>query len=106
MREFYCPGAFKFDKTKEPFLTYSCKWFNSKDYLTTSSTLQLIEVSQKNILAKGKNFTIYKNGSSIIITFIASNEDMQRAVGFFDYKEKDKKLTENKNWLDFTIIHV
>jgi len=33
------------------------------------------------------------------------SQKMKKAVGFFDYDEKDKKLVDDKNWINITIIN-
>lgn len=107
MREFYCPGSFTLDKAKNPFLVYSCKWLRSEDYLTTSSILTNdYPLDPKYVLLQTSNILLYKTNQKLSITFIVSGDEMKKAVGVFDYLEKDKELVKNKYWLDKTIIQL
>jgi len=38
------------------------------------------------------------------IVFLLTNEEMKKANGFFDYKDKDKKITEGENWFNITSL--
>jgi hypothetical protein len=105
LREFYCPGSFIFDRNKPTFLTYSCNYLKSYDSLVSESTIIVSkEIKQKDIIVNNRNVLITKDKQDIIILFIVRTEEMEKANGFFDYKEKDKKLLKNKYWLDKTII--
>lgn len=131
-REFFSPGSFQFSKTgisqrttnrivkragvflKDdfdimPFLVFNSPKLVSVDFLTTHTTLDQIidldEIKNKKILLQTENELIYENDpSQIIIIFLKSPSDMKRANGFFDYRIEDKELTENKYWLNITII--
>lgn len=50
------------------------------------------------------NELIATNAKEVVIYFIKPISEMKRANGFFDYKNKDKKLLSNKNWFVTTII--
>lgn len=104
MREFYCPGSFTYDKTKSPFLRYDCQWLQSEDFLSTDSKLNIEKLNKKNILLQTETILIYQDTKKIKIEFLASPEDMKKAVGVFDYAEKDKKLVEGKYWMDVTTV--
>lgn len=105
MREFYCPGAFTYDKTKNPFLIYSCKWLTSKEFLVESSTLQnLPKLNKKMVILQTNQILLYKDKNKLFINFVVSEEEMEKAVGVFDYRGKDKNLVKNKFWLDTTVI--
>lgn len=104
MREFYCPGSFTYDKTRNPFLIYDCKWLHSEDYLSTETRINSTDIKKTNIVLQTETTLIYKDSNKIHIKFLASPENMKKAVGVFDYAEKDKKLVENKNWIDITTI--
>ncbi|MDP2649550.1 MAG: hypothetical protein Q8P10_01775 [bacterium] len=131
-RDFYSPGYFIFSRsgieetlalqTKEKigikyneknidliFLDFSSPLVNSLDMLTTSAELNEIidqeQLQAKNIIFMNTNSLIYEENPRIIkIVFLLDNNDMKKANGFFDYGEKDKKLVENKNWLNITTI--
>ena len=133
-REFYSPGYFTFSRTgitksvsenvtneigikynqKEINLTdlfFSSQRLNSLDMLTKQSTLnQLIdekEFQKGKIIFMSRNSLIYqKNPETIQIVFLLSNVDMQKANGFFDYKDKDKQLTEGGNWFNITSLKI
>jgi len=133
-REFYSPGYFTFSRTgitksvsenvtneigikynqKEINLTdlfFSSQRLTSLDMLTKQSTLnQLIdekEFQKGKIIFMSRNSLIYqKNPETIQIVFLLSNVDMQKANGFFDYKDKDKQLTEGGNWFNITSLKI
>lgn len=109
-REFYSPGSFIFSKNTidKPFLTFSSSLLESTDILTEYSSLNeatKTSVLKENIIFKGENSLIYKQDKNIIkIVFLLSNDEMRKANGFFDYNDKDKKITENKKWLNITTV--
>ncbi len=131
-REFFSPGSFQFSKTgiseritnpiiknagillKDelnlmPFLIFNSPKLASVDFLTTHNSLDQIiyldEINNKKILLQTDNELIYEyDPSRIVIIFLKSPSDMKRANGFFDYRIEDKELTENKYWLNITII--
>lgn len=128
-REFFCPGYFNFDKNgltninfdkfnffkkKHQILTfarYSCSYFESFESLTKENQLEnLVDINliKKNyqLLAENKEFLYFYDGinKKYYLIFLVNNKKMQRAVGFFDYKEKDKNITNDKYWLSFSII--
>lgn len=105
MREFYCPGVFSFDKTKNPFLKYDCKWLKSEEFLTSSQTFNdKIDSKNVKILIENNQIQIYQDQRSLHINFIVDQSQMEKAVGVFDYRDKDKKLLKDKYWLDKTVI--
>jgi hypothetical protein len=133
-REFYSPGHFTFSRDgiakpllrnvqkeigvkyseKDIDLTYlffSSDRLNSLDMLTKQSSLSgLIDQKQfqaKNVIFMDKNSLIYKEDAKTIrIVFLLSNSSMQKANGFFDYQEKDKKLTGGESWFNVTSLKV
>jgi len=105
MREFYCPGSLVFRKNKNPFLTYKCKSLISNDYLFSQNTLpNITDIDPNHVFLKTDTLLIYKDGQKIIISFLVPTEEMQKAIGYFDYNEKDKDLVKGKYWVDETII--
>lgn len=131
-REFYSPGYFTFSrggiekklleltrgkigiKYNEKnidltFLVFSSPEVNSLDMLTKQTNLNSIVTGQQlpkeNIIYMNKNSLIYKeNPKTIKMVFLLSNAEMKKANGFFDYTEKDKKITEGENWFNITSI--
>jgi hypothetical protein len=131
-REFYSPGYFIFSrdgiekklisKAKEKigikydekgidltFLTLSSPQVDSLDMLTPQADLYTIidrsKLPTKDIIFSNKNCLIYNESPKIIkIIFLLNGNDMRKANGFFDYNDKDKKLVENKNWLNITVV--
>ena len=105
MREFYCPGSLVFRKNKNHFLTYKCKSLISNDYLFSQNTLpNITDIDPNHVFLKTDTLLIYKDGQKIIISFLVPTEEMQKAIGYFDYNEKDKDLVKGKYWVDETII--
>lgn len=131
-REFYSPGYFVFsnsvinktllDKAKAiiglkyneknvslVFLIFSSPNLNSIDMLTkqTDLTKMFNKPQNINVIFINKNCLIYKADSTTIkIVFLLSNADMRRANGFFDYQDKDKKITEGENWFNITSLKI
>ena len=133
-REFYSPGYFTFSRsglndsvtknaekkigisydqkmTSLNLLFYSSSRLYSLDMLTKQSSLEKIfdpkSIKKENILFKGRDGLIYRDGPEIIkIVFLINNHEMKKANGFFDYQEKDRNLVEGKNWLNITYIKI
>lgn len=129
-REFYSPGYFTFSRMgiqsslfkiaqkmigikydeKEislTFLNFSSSRLNSLDMLTNKVTLsEIINYNlNDNIIFRNKNSIIYKTDSKTIkIIFLMNNQDMKKANGFFYYDDKDKAITEGKNWFNITSL--
>ncbi|MBI3366245.1 hypothetical protein HY041_01280, partial [Candidatus Roizmanbacteria bacterium] len=101
MREFYCPGSFVFDKTKNPFLSYQCNWLKSEDYLVSERKLGSLK---NNTIFEDETTQIYQENDRLIIRFVVSSDEMKKAIGYFDYNEKDKDLVKDKYWMDITTI--
>ncbi len=131
-REFYSPGYFIFSRDGikgEPLknaqkkigidynienidliaLLFSSKKLGSLDMLTRQSSLSALfdrkQIPKENIIFMGKKSVIYKEEPNYVkIIFLLNNKDMRRAIGFFDYKDKDRELTEGENWLNVTSL--
>jgi hypothetical protein len=131
-REFYSPGYFTFSRTgvagslsnsaakeigveyneKKIDLTdllFSSEQFHSLDMLTRQSNLSNIldekQFQKEKIIFMNKNSLIYqKDIKTIQIVFLLGNNDMKEANGFFDYQEKDKKITAGENWFNVTSL--
>lgn len=131
-REFYSPGYFNFSKDgiKNPlleqakekigikyndknidltFLVFFSPRINSLDMLTTQTDLSKVigekHLVKEQIIFMNKNSLIYKEGQGTIwITFLLSTDEMKKANGFFDYKDRDKEITQGKKWLNITSI--
>ena|ERR1035437_3802492 len=131
-REFYSPGYFTFTKTgitnslteiavgkigikydqKTIDLTdllFSSQKLSSLDMLTKQSSLSAVfdkkQFQSGKILFNNKNSMIYQvDAKTIKIVFLLTNADMQKANGFFDYTDVDKKITEGENWFNITSL--
>jgi len=108
-REFYSPGYFVFDKTTNPFLIYKSPLIYSEERLITDDKLSNYynekELLSKKIILKTKDTLVYyQDKTAVKIIFIKPKEDMEKTIGYFDYKEKDKELVKDKNWLNITYI--
>jgi len=96
MREFYCPGVFTYDKKKNPFLKYDCKWLKSEEFLITYPTFKnKINLKNINILIENNQIQIYKDRQKLYINFIVTGSEMEKAVGVFHYREEDKEVKES-----------
>jgi len=65
------------------------------------------KISQKsNIIRQTKEFIFFqeKKSGNYYIIFLLNGEKMKKAVGFFDYQEKDRELVKGKRWLDISKI--
>lgn len=127
-RDFYYPGIINFDKRglrnldsfslvedspinlgkqTAPFLHYSSKLIESYEMLVTNATSPMFSLNTTknwNILYQNVDEMIISNDKEILIVFVKPASEMVKANGFFDYKDKDKKLLENKSWYVVTKI--
>lgn len=131
-REFYSPGSFDYstkglnknilDGTTRNnhllvskkdidriFLNFKSSQIISFDMLTTSATLSAIvrpdTLLDKEILLQNRDTIIYREkAGNILILFLKSRDEMKTANGFFDYRDIDKDLVKNKNWVNITSI--
>lgn len=133
-REFYSPGTFDFsveglnkellinaiiDEKINPnkknidriFLHYRSPLLVSYDMLTTNEFLKDVVIpsrTRKEILFQNPSTIIYRDVSDqqnkIHIIFIKSLDEMKTANGFFDYRDIDKELVKDKNWVNVTTI--
>lgn len=127
-RESYSPGNFEFSRegfdSKKiqkqigylpdvsivhnglPFLLYTSEKLISVDFLTTQNTLKpfIPMSSSKNILQTQTLYLSRRSDGAFVLIFILPQSEMAKSNGFFDYSGRDKVLTENKNWLNITII--
>lgn len=131
-REFYSSGYFVFDRNglskKEvsnflqpmnipqavinndfSFLTYNSMKILSIDILTKSSSIDdFLEVHNyaiSNIISRGNNYLLLKQEpKKVLLFFLVSTPEMEKANGFFDYGEKDGDLVKDKHWLDISLI--
>ena len=131
-REFYSPGYLNFSDTglneslvngqidkiginynKQNidlnFLTFTSARLESLDMLTKQTDLNKL-IDEKNlpkesIMFENKNSVIFKeNPKTIKIIFLLSGKEMREANGFFDYTDKDKKITDGENWFNITTL--
>lgn len=124
-REFYSPGYFtdnktastdeitnalkkygiKGDRTFTTLLVFHAKNAESIDTLTTMTKFDAIiaPLPHNNILFKNNDSLIYKpDETHVVITFLKPLSEMEKANGFFDYREKDKELVKGKMWFNIT----
>jgi len=104
LREFYADGVIKLNR---PLTTFT------SSRIVSTETLVNVDETLKNIVKRDKDWNIlFENDSNLIaqknsktvIYFIKPISEMSKANGFFDYKDKDKKILENKKWYVFTKI--
>jgi len=129
-REFFCPGYFEIDKngieldknelksldfldnlkSNLVFAKYQCNYLKSYEGLTKENKLESFlkdDFKEKfTIIKEAKNFIYFKDikNQQIYLIFLLPSQKMKKTVGFFDYAEKDKKLVDDKNWINITII--
>ena len=104
LREFYSPG---YVTIARPHLTFSADKISSQETIIDSKIpLKSLLPTKQNwhILYENTNEMIASKDNKIYIYFIKPISEMSKANGFFDYKDKDKKLLENKNWYGETMI--
>jgi len=104
LREFYSPGVIQFDKRN---IVFTSDKITSHEFLVDKkTTLQSLLPNEKNwhISYKNTNELIATSGTDTLVYFIKPISEMAQANGFFDYKDKDKKLLEGKNWYVVTVI--
>jgi len=105
LREFYSPGVIQFNK---PNLTFTSDRVVSHETLIDKNLLleSLLPQSYNwHIVYKKTNELIATSGEDSLIYFIKPISEMVQANGLFDYKDKDKRLLENKSWYVITKIH-
>ncbi len=108
-REFYYPGALMVNKeglSTQPlniislpkdslyFTSFRSRYIQSDEFLVSADTLGTILNKKYN-----KSFLLTQEKNRVILVFIKPVKEMVRANGFYDYKDKDKKLLEGKSWL-------
>ena len=104
LREFYYPGTIRFNK---PNLLFISDKITSHETLVNKNTafIDLIPKSIKgNVLYEDADELIVSEEDTTVIYFIKPISEMASANGFFDYRDKDKKLLENKKWYVVTQI--
>jgi hypothetical protein len=134
MREFYSPGSFMFnrqgfphDQQSELFtslnlpttldqesrivLHYEAPRFISFESLVSTksavafSDAKATLMSRYPVTVQGDNYVIVKKDKETsIILFLANVNEMERANGFFDYKDKDLQLLKHVLWLDISEV--
>lgn len=104
LREFYSPGVIQFNNRNIVFTSNKITSFEA--LVATSISLQslLPEHDKWRVVFQKKNELIATYGDETYIYFIKPISEMAQANGFFDYKDKDKKLLQGKNWYVETII--
>ena len=89
-----------------PFALFSSQHLISVDGFTTTDNLvnyiDSTRLEKYATLFKNQSAKIYQNGREIIITFIATEQELKKANGFFDYGEKDKGYVKGKFWFNVT----
>ena len=129
-REFYSPGYFTFSRDglsdeelqnaqKEigvdlqpgaitlPFAVFHSPKLVSLDALSTKTSINQIvnTVNPKDVILKNDKSLMYStSGKTIKIVSIQPESEMKKTVGFFEYNGADKKITENKYWLNTTSL--
>lgn len=127
-REFYSPGVFTYNKKgieetvvksitqndvvvdKQdilPFLFFNSPFLRSIDSLTSETTITpFLNPDIKDSLIRTPNLLIRRNNKEIFLLFLLPYTEMEITNGFFDYREKDKLLVKDKNWLNITRIKI
>lgn len=104
LREFYSPGVITF---KKPDLLFkSARIYSHETILGKNVKLSSLVPKNKrnNVIYENENELISTQDDLTTIYFIKPITEMATANGFFDYRDKDKKLLENKNWYVVTQI--
>lgn len=94
------------------FAKYHCSSLSSLEGLTDNKfTLDDLLANQEIvggsvILRKENDFIFFqeKKSGDYYIIFLLDGEKMKKAVGFFDYGEKDVELVKNKKWFNVSFI--
>lgn len=129
-REFYSPGYFTLSKAglpmsetqkaerligiplkpgaiELPFAFFQSEKTVSLDALSNKAMLSQVAANPNpgNIIFSNNSSLIYQEGGKTIkIIFIKPESEMKKAVGFFEYNDVDKKITQGKYWLNITTI--
>jgi len=110
-REFYYPGVIQFNRNNailgKPFLIFLSKKIESKEILVHEKTTfdsVLPNLKAWTINYRNKNEIVASNEKRLLILFVKPISEMSQANGFFDYKDKDKKILEGKRWYVYSEI--
>lgn len=112
LREFYYPGTLKVNKYlyPQPFLVFNSNKITSTEALvdtTNSKPLVFPNIQGKKLIHKSLfELIFYDNPSKLRIIFYKPISEMITANAVYDYKDKDKKLLENKLWYVNTLINL
>ncbi|PIY68532.1 hypothetical protein COY90_05385 [Candidatus Roizmanbacteria bacterium CG_4_10_14_0_8_um_filter_39_9] len=105
LREMYYPGILTFNKNAypNPFVTFKSDKITSYESLIPLPDLNRkwppVNITGKKILFENKNELIYFEEKNVVrIVFIKPISEMITANAFYDYKDKDKKLLQDKAW--------
>lgn len=119
-REFYYPGVITFSRTglteKAPytfdallkpllFTSFHSNYISSYEYIVSMNDLNyVVPFNEDWRLYLKSSLAVRARNNTVDIVFIKPVSEMVKANGFLDYRDKDKKLLENKFWLVITQI--
>ena len=112
LREFYSPGSLVINKnaTSEPFLVFRSNKIKSVESLVPKYDINRkwpsVELSGKQVDFKTNTELIFRENDSLRIIFLKPIFQMITANAVYDYKDKDKKLLEDKLWFTDTTINL
>jgi hypothetical protein len=117
LREFYYPGSLTVAKTglkSKPlrelstqvdpllFTQFRSSFVQSDEFLVRSNSLNLILGTSQ--YAKDASYILNEDTHSVHLMFVLPISAMITTNGFYDSKDKDKKLLEGKYWFVNTVI--
>lgn len=130
-REFYSPGVLTFNKEGlenntvqelldkggvninplsyyHSFLRYKSDKWESVEFLVKSNQLnKIMAVPNGHILLNDKNIILDQiDEKKHLLIFLKPVVEMEKANGYFDYKQWDKELLKDKYWLTISIITI
>lgn len=112
LREFYSPGSLMVNKnaTSEPFLTFTSDKIKSFESLVPKYDINRkwppVDLSGKQVDFKTDSELIFHEDNLLRIVFLKPISEMVKANAVYDYKDKDKKLLEDRLWFVDTTVHL
>lgn len=110
LREFYSPGLLIINKdaTAKPFLIFTSNKIKSYESLVAKYNINRkwppVNLVGKRVDYLTESELIYRENNMMRIIFLKPISQMITANAVYDYKDKDKKLLEDKLWYVDTSI--
>lgn len=95
------------DPAAKPFMLYvSPRWITIDSFVSSTDIIKLVDLQDQKI-TKGTTTNIYiddQDNKKIVLLFVKPISELEKANGYFDYKQWDKELLKDKYWLSASVI--